>query len=146
MRMKMLAHRVRADCIQCHSMMDPIGFALENFDGIASWRTEDNGNPVDPTGTLFDGSKVDGPTSLRNWLVSNYSNAFVEVAAEKLLTYALGRGVDYQDMPLVRSIARDAARSGNRFSALVLGVVNSPAFQINMKLEAPSAPKQSVSR
>jgi hypothetical protein len=133
MRQKMLDHRVRADCIQCHSMMDPIGFSLENFDGIASWRTEDEGQPVDASAQVFDGTKINGPVGLRTWLLG-YSDQFVQVVAEKLLTYALGRGVEYQDMPLVRSIAREAARSENRFSALVLGVVRSKPFQMNMKL------------
>jgi hypothetical protein len=112
MRQKMLDHRVRSDCIQCHSMMDPIGFSLENFDAIAVWRTHDEGTPVDPASQVFDGTKIDGPTGLRKWLMG-YSDQFVEVAAEKLLTYALGRGVEYQDMPLVRSIARDAGKTIN---------------------------------
>jgi hypothetical protein len=133
MRQKMLDHRVRADCIQCHSMMDPIGFSLENFDGIASWRTQDEGQPVDASAQVFDGTKIDGPVGLRTWLLG-YSDQFVQVVAEKLLTYALGRGVEYQDMPLVRSIARDAAHNENRFSALVLGVARSKPFQMNMKL------------
>jgi len=134
MRQKMLDHRVRSDCVQCHSMMDPIGFSLENFDAIASWRTHDEGNLVDPTATVFDGTKINGPTGLRNWLAT-YSNQFVQVVAEKLLTYALGRGVEYQDMPLVRSLARDAAKDGNKFSALVLGVVKSKPFQMNIKMQ-----------
>jgi hypothetical protein len=134
MRQKMLDHRVRSDCIQCHSMMDPIGFALENFDAIASWRMQDEGNPIDATSTMFDGTKVDGPAGVRNWLVK-YSDQFAEVAVEKLLTYALGRGVEYQDMPLVRSISRDAAKNGNKFSALVLGVVKSKPFQTSIKVE-----------
>ena len=146
MRMKMLAHRVRADCVQCHSMMDPIGFSLEQFDGIAQWRTDDNGNPVGEEVTLFDGTKVQGPTQLRNWLVNNYSSAFIEVAAEKMLVYALGRGVEYQDMPLVRKIARDAARQNNKFSALVLAVVKSDPFQKNQKVDEAPAPKQAASR
>ena len=134
MRQKMLDHRVRSDCVQCHSMMDPIGFSLENFDAIAAWRTTDEGTPVDPAATVFDGTKINGPTGLRNWLAT-YSDQFVQVVGEKLLTYALGRGVDYQDMPLVRSLSRDAAKNGNRFSALVLGVVKSKPFQMNMKME-----------
>src|SRR5438094_3125775 len=134
MRQKMLDHRVRSDCVQCHSMMDPIGFSLENFDAIAAWRTTDEGTPVDPAATVFDGTKINGPTGLRNWLAT-YSDQFVQVVAEKLLTYALGRGVEYQDMPLVRSLSRDAAKNGNRFSALVLGVVKSKPFQMNMKME-----------
>jgi hypothetical protein len=137
MRQKMLNHRVRADCIQCHSMMDPIGFSLEPFDGIGLRRTLDEGQAIDPKSKVYDGSEIDGPIGLRKWLVANYSDQFVEVAAEKLLTYALGRGVEYQDMPLVRAIARDAARNQNRFSALVLGVVNSKPFQMNMKVAEP---------
>jgi len=133
MRQKMLAHRVRSDCVQCHSMMDPIGFSLENFDAIASWRTTDEGNLVDPASTVFDGTRIDGPAGLRNWL-TGYSDQFVQVVAEKLLTYALGRGVEYQDMPLVRSLARDASKNGNKFSALVLGVVKSKPFLMNMKM------------
>jgi hypothetical protein len=137
MRRKMLDHRVRADCIQCHSLMDPIGFSLENFDGIGLWRSHDEGTPVDASAQVFDGTTLDGPAGLRNWLAT-YHDQFVEVVAEKLLTYALGRGVEYQDMPLVRAIARDAGRSGNRFSALVLGVVRSKPFQMNMKQDSPA--------
>ena len=137
MRQKMLDHRVRSDCIQCHSMMDPIGFALENFDAIAAWRTQDEGNSIDPTATMFDGSKVSGPAGVRNWL-SGYSDQFVEVTAEKLLTYALGRGVDHQDMPLVRSIAHDAAKNGNKFSTIVLDIVKSKPFLMNMKVQEAS--------
>jgi Protein of unknown function (DUF1585)/Protein of unknown function (DUF1588) len=133
----MLDHRVRSDCIQCHSMMDPIGFALENFDAIAAWRTQDEGNSIDPTSTMFDGTKVNGPTGVRNWL-AGYSDQFVEVTVEKLLTYALGRGVDYQDMPLVRSIAHDAAKNGNKFSTIVLDIAKSKPFLMNMKVQEAS--------
>jgi len=136
MRQKMLDHRVRPDCVQCHSLMDPIGFSLENFDGIGIWRTHDGDAAVDPTGQLFDGAKIDGPAALRKWL-GTYSTQFVQVVTEKLLVYALGRGVEYQDMPVVRAIARDAVRNQNRFSALVLGVVNSKPFQMNMKVADP---------
>jgi hypothetical protein len=135
MRKKMLDHRVRADCIQCHSMMDPIGFSLESFDGVAFKRALDEGQAIDAKSKVFDGTEISGPIGLRRWLVSSYSDQFVEVAAEKLLTYALGRGVEYQDMPVVRSIAHDAEGRGNRFSALVLNVVKSKAFQMNMKTQ-----------
>jgi hypothetical protein len=142
MRKKMEDHRVRNDCAQCHRLMDPIGFSLENFDGIASWRTLDENQAIDPKTTTFDNTPLNGPTDLRNWIVSKYSNVFVEVTAEKLLTYALGRGVEYQDMPLVRQLAREAGRNGNRFSALVLGVVKSRPFQMNTRGEdATPAPK-----
>jgi uncharacterized protein DUF1592/uncharacterized protein DUF1588/uncharacterized protein DUF1587/uncharacterized protein DUF1585/uncharacterized protein DUF1595 len=137
MRQKMLEHRVRADCVQCHSLMDPIGFSLENFDGIGAWRSKDGDAEVDATGQLFDGTKIDGPVALRNWL-AGYSTQIVQVMAEKLLVYALGRGVEYRDMPLVRSIARDAGRNQNRFSALVLGVVNSKPFQMNTRAAEPA--------
>jgi hypothetical protein len=139
MREKMLEHRVRADCIQCHSLMDPIGFSLENFDGIGLWRSHEDGTPVDASAQLFDGTRINGPTGLRDWLVS-YRTQFTELAVEKLLTYALGRGVDYQDMPLVRAITHDAERGGSHFSALVLGVVNSKPFQMNMKPREAATP------
>jgi hypothetical protein len=136
-RQKMMDHRVRADCVQCHKLMDPIGFALENFDGVGSWRTQDEGTPVDASDQIFDGTTVEGPAGLRRWL-TGYSDQFVQVVAEKLLAYGLGRGVEHQDMPLVRSIARDAARADHRFSSLILAVVRSKPFQMNMKMvEAP---------
>jgi hypothetical protein len=139
MRKKMEDHRVRQDCVQCHQLMDPLGFALENFDGIALWRTLDEGQAIDSTAKTFDNTQVTGPDDLRNWLSAKYADQFVTVATEKLLTYALGRGVEYQDMPLVRQLARDAVKSDSRFSALVLGVVKSRPFQMNTRGEAPSA-------
>lgn len=135
MREKMQDHQVRPDCIQCHRLMDPIGFALENFDGIGSWRDLDGGVAVDASGTLFDGTPVGSPGDLRAWL-AGYPDQFTRVAAEKLLTYALGRGMEAADMPLVREIARDAGQNEYRFSALVLGVVRSDPFRMNMKLAA----------
>jgi hypothetical protein len=133
MREKMLEHRVRQDCVQCHRLMDPIGFALENFDGIGLWRSHDEGTSIDASAQLFDGAMVDGPLALQRWL-TGYSQQFARVAVEKLLTYGLGRGVEHQDMPLVRAIARDAARDGYRFSAIVLGVVKSAPFHTNTNL------------
>jgi hypothetical protein len=103
------------------------------------WRTQDEGSPIDAAGVLVDGTKVDGVASLRNTLV-RYSDQFERVVAEKLLTYALGRGVEYQDMPMVRSIVRDSAPGKYKFSSLVLGIVKSPAFQMNMK----AAPAKAV--
>ena len=133
MRHKMETHRVRPDCVQCHRLMDPIGFALENFDAIGLWRSEDESQPIDTNTQVFDNTKVTNPVELRNWLTTNYSNQFVRVASEKLLTYALGRGAEYRDMPLVRAIARDADKNGDRFSALVMGIVKSRPFQMNTK-------------
>jgi mono/diheme cytochrome c family protein len=138
MRQKMFDHRVRSDCIQCHAMIDPIGFSLENFDAIAAWRTQDEGSPIDAATTMYDGAKVNGPAGLRNWL-TGYSDQFVQVATEKLLTYALGRGTEHQDMPLIRAIARNAAKEGNKFSALVLDIVKSRPFLMNMKVQEASA-------
>ena len=106
--------------------MDPIGFALENFDAIGRWRTADDGAPIDPSGTLFDGTRIDGPAELRDMLAAR-PEIFVGVMTEKLLTYALGRGLEYYDMPTVRKIVRDAEAQDYRFSALIMGIVNSPA-------------------
>jgi cytochrome c551/c552 len=135
MRQQMEAHRANPACAGCHKMMDPIGFALENFDGIGKWRTKDAGQKVNASGQLTDGTKIDGVVDLRNALL-RYSPQFARVVTEKLLTYALGRGVEYQDMPVVRAIVRDAARNDYRFSALIEGIVNSEPFQMNRKREA----------
>jgi len=135
MRQKMLDHRVRPDCVQCHRLMDPIGFSLENFDAIGLWRTQDEGTDVDPKAQLFDNSPVASPADLRNWLAQKYDRQFVEVSTEKLLTYALGRGTEYRDRPLIRAIARDAIKNNGRFSSMVLGVVRSQPFQMNTRTE-----------
>ena len=142
MRERMIEHRVRADCIQCHRLMDPIGFALENFDAIGLWRSHDGGSPVDASGQLFDGTTIDGPVALRTWL-AGYSQQFVRVTVEKMLTYALGRGLEYQDMPLVRSIARDVGQDA-RFSELVMAIVKSAPFQMNTRSEGEAEPSQTT--
>jgi hypothetical protein len=138
MRQKMLTHRVRQDCVQCHRLMDPIGFSLENFDGIGLWRTTDEGEAINPKDLLFDNTTVTGPVELRDWLATKYGKQFTEVAVEKLMTYALGRGVEYRDMPLVRAITRDVLKNNGRFSAIVVGIVKSQPFQVNMRVEAPA--------
>ena len=135
MRKKMEDHRVRQDCVQCHRLMDPIGFSLENFDAIGLWRSHDEGEDINPKDRLFDNTQVDGPVSLREWLAATYGNQFVTVATEKLLTYALGRGVEAGDMPLVRAITHDVLKNNGRFSAIVLGIVRSQPFQVNMRSE-----------
>ena len=132
MRQLMEAHHTSPTCASCHQIFEPIGIAMENFDAVGAWRTEDGGSPIDATGVLADGTKVNGAVSLRDVLVK-YSGQFERVVTEKLLTYALGRGVEYQDMPMVRSIVREAAPSNYKFSSLVLGIVKSPVFQMNMK-------------
>jgi hypothetical protein len=145
MREMMLTHRVRPDCVQCHRLMDPIGFSLEAFDAIGTLRSADNGQPLDVSAELFDNTKTTGPAGLRAWL-TGYSNQFVTVASEKLLTYALGRGLDHHDMPLVRAIARDARAQGNRFSVLVMGIVKSKPFQTNVKLPAGEGEDAKITR
>jgi mono/diheme cytochrome c family protein len=132
MRQQMELHRTTEPCKSCHKIMDPIGFTLENFDAIGQWRTEDGGVPVDATGEIVDGTKMNGVAGLREVLL-RYSPQFVRVATEKLLIYGLGRGAEHYDMPLVRSIVRDAAPGNYRFSSLVLGIVKSPQFQMNTK-------------
>jgi hypothetical protein len=112
-----------------------MGLALENFDAVGAWRTQDGDSPIDATGVLVDGTKVDGIASLRDSLVRR-SDQFVRVVTEKLLTYALGRGVEYQDMPLVRSMVHDAAPGNYKFSSIVLSIVKSEPFQTNMKVAA----------
>jgi hypothetical protein len=128
-RERLEQHRTQEPCHSCHQIMDPLGFALENFDATGAWRTKDGGFEIDPSGELYDGTKVTGPVSLRNALVAR-SGLFVSNFTEKLLTYALGRGVEYYDMPAVRSIDRSAAQNGNRFSSLILGIVSSAPFQM----------------
>jgi len=133
LRQQMEMHRRVEPCASCHKIMDPIGIAMENFDAIGKWRTTDEGNPIDASGTLVDGTKMNGVVDLRNALVK-YSPQFVRNVTERLMTYAMGRGVEYHDMPMIRSIVRDAGTKDYRFSSLVLGVVKSPQFQTNMKL------------
>jgi mono/diheme cytochrome c family protein len=132
-RERMEEHRSNPVCSACHKIMDPIGLSLENFDGVGKWRTVDSGFKIDASGQLVDGTKIDGPASLRKALAGNYGDAFIRTLAEKLLTYGVGRELHYYDMPVVRAITRDAARSDNRFSSLVLGIVNSAPFQMRMK-------------
>jgi uncharacterized protein DUF1592/uncharacterized protein DUF1588/uncharacterized protein DUF1587/uncharacterized protein DUF1585/uncharacterized protein DUF1595 len=132
LRQRMELHRTNPACASCHSIMDPIGFALENFDHAGKWRAMDGVTPIDASGQLVDGTKLDGPESLRSALLAR-SDVFVEVAAEKMLTYAIGRALRPQDMPSVRAIARGAAKDKYRFSSLVLGVVKTPQFQMRTK-------------
>jgi len=138
MRQQMEMHRKVEPCASCHKIMDPIGFSMENFDAIGKWRTTDDGNSIDASGILVDGSKLDGVKGMREALL-HYSPQFVRVLTEKLLIYALGRGTEYYDMPLVRSIVHDAESSDYRFSSLVLGVVKSAPFQMNTKMPVTAA-------
>jgi hypothetical protein len=129
-RQRMEAHRANPTCAACHKVLDPFGFALDNFDGIGAWRDlSEAGEPIDAAVTLLDGSKVDGPSSLRQALLAR-PQVFVGTMTEKMLTYALGRGLESYDMPAVRKILRDAAAHDDRFSALVMGIVKSAPFQM----------------
>ncbi|HLH45075.1 MAG TPA: DUF1592 domain-containing protein [Bryobacteraceae bacterium] len=129
MREQMEEHRANPVCASCHKTLDPIGFALENFDAVGAWRSRDAGNPIDASGQLADGTKVDGVVALREALLSR-PEVFVTTLTKKLLTYALGRGLDYRDMPQVRAIERKAAENHYRFSSLISGVVNSAPFRM----------------
>jgi mono/diheme cytochrome c family protein len=132
MRQQMEMHRKKEPCASCHKIMDPIGFSMENFDAVGHWRTMDGDTAVDAKGVLVDGSRLDGVKDMREALL-RYSPQFLRVITEKLLIYGLGRGTEYYDMPLVRSIVHGAERNNYRFSSLVLGVVTSDAFQMNQK-------------
>jgi cytochrome c553 len=132
LRQRMEQHRANAACASCHRVMDPIGFAMENFDHAGKWRVADGAAPVDATGVLVDGTRLDGVESLRRALVAR-PDLFAGVATEKLLTYAIGRALRPQDMPSVRAVTRAAAPSRYTFSSLVLAVVRTPQFQMRTK-------------
>ena len=132
LRERLEAHRVQPVCASCHKIMDPIGFSLENFDLIGKWRDTDGGVPINSSGVLVDGTPLKTSADLRKALLSR-SDMFVTTATEKMLTYALGRAVDYNDMPTVRSIVRDASKNDDRFSSLVLGIAKSAQFQTRVK-------------
>jgi hypothetical protein len=128
-RERMEEHRKDPTCNSCHRVMDPLGLALDNFDVTGAWRIKDNEVPVDSTGDLYDGTKMNGPAGLRQALLK-HSDVVLRSFVENLLTYALGRRVEYADMPAVRAIIRDAAKRNNRMSSFILGVVNSAAFRM----------------
>ena len=131
-RERMEQHRKNAPCAGCHKIMDPIGLALENFDGVGRWRTRDEGMAIDTSGQLVDGTKVAGADGLRNALM-RYPDAFSQTLTEKLLMYAVGRTAHHEDMPVVRAVTRKAAHDQYRFSSLVMAVVESGPFQMRMK-------------
>jgi len=135
LREQMTLHRKNEPCAGCHKLMDPIGFALENFDADATWRTRQGGEggvPLDTSAVLWDGTKVNGPLELRQALL-RYSPQFVRTVTEKLMTFALGRGVEYQDMPVIRSIVREADKSDDRFLSILMGIIQSEPFQKRTK-------------
>jgi hypothetical protein len=122
-------HRKNPVCASCHARMDPLGFSLENFDAIGQWRTTEAGIPIDASGVLLDGTKVSGPADLRNALVAR-KEQFVQAVTGKLLTYALGRGMEYYDAPTIRRVVRTSARDDYRWSSVILGIVKSAPFQM----------------
>ena len=129
MRDRMAAHRVNQPCAGCHRLIDPVGFTLENYDAVGRWRTADQDAPIDASGGLPDGSQFAGVSGLREALLSR-PDVFVTVLAEKLLTYGLGRGLEFYDAAAVRKIVRDARDNDYRFSSLIAGIVNSTPFQM----------------
>jgi hypothetical protein len=138
LREQMTLHRSNEPCASCHLIMDPIGYALENFAGDGQWRTKDGGaggTPIDAASRLWDGTDVNGPVELREMLLG-YSPQFVRMFTEKLMTYALGRGVEYYDMPVIRQIVHEAEQTDYRFSSIVLGIVASPPFRMRTKSDA----------
>jgi cytochrome c551/c552 len=135
-RERMAAHRQPA-CAGCHQMIDPLGFALESFDGVGAWRTQENGRPIDSSARLADGTEVNGVVELRNTLVSR-PDAFAQTVTEKMLIYALGRGLQHYDMAVVRAIVREARAKDYSFSSIVLGIVRSTPFQMRAASEKSS--------
>ncbi|OLC48373.1 MAG: hypothetical protein AUH43_09660 [Acidobacteria bacterium 13_1_40CM_65_14] len=136
MREQMQVHRANATCAACHGRMDPIGFALENYDAVGRWREQDAGAPIDASGKLPDGTEFQGPAGLSRLLLTKYQDDFLRTATEKLLTYALGRGVEYYDYPTIRSINREAARDNYRVSSWILAIVKSTPFQMRRALDS----------
>jgi hypothetical protein len=132
-RERIAEHRKNPACSGCHQLMDPVGFALENYDAVGRWRTIDDGKPIDVSGSLPDGSKFDGATGLQQALLSRPEN-FATTFTDKLLTYALGRGVEPYDAPAVRKVVREAGKNDFRFSSFILGIVNSTPFQMRRSL------------
>jgi hypothetical protein len=138
LRAQMELHTTKPFCAGCHKIMDPVGFALENFDAVGKWRTEEHGEPIVATGKLVDGTEIDGASELRTALLK-YSDRFVQTLTEKLMTYALGRGLEYYDMPAVRQIARAGEEQDYKFSSIVVGIVESPQFRMRARESAPEA-------
>ena len=137
MRQRMEQHRANPVCAGCHARMDPIGFSMENFDAIGKWRSTEGKNPIDASGVLPDGTKFQGSAEMQKIFLS-HPEVFVTTLTEKLLTYALGRGVEYYDEPVVRSIMREAAPNHYRWSAIILGIVKSAPFQMRVSQEQTS--------
>jgi hypothetical protein len=139
MRDAMIKHRENPACAGCHAKMDPIGFALENFDAVGRWRADDAGKPIDTASRLVDGTTIDGLAGVQSLLLAK-PEAFVGALTEKLLMYATGRNVQYYDAPAVRAIVRSAAAKNYEFSAIVLGIVESVPFRMRSARAAEQPP------
>ena len=144
-RQQLEQHRADPTCASCHKRMDPLGFGLENFDAVGAWRTNEPGGEIDASAELPDGTKVDGVAALRDALVRR-PEVFATTMTEKLLTYGLGRGLTYRDMPVVRGIVRQAAGRDYRFSSIVLGIVGSKPFQMKMIEDAVTGTRDEPER
>jgi hypothetical protein len=146
-RQRMEMHRSQPSCNACHGIMDPIGMSLENFDAMGKWQNKDaeTGTLIDTAGKMADGLAVNGPDDLRKALVA-HSNQFVQTLTVNLMTYALGRSVEYFDMPVVRKIVRDADHNGDRFEAIVKGIVDSPEFQMQQPRSGGDKPADKTAR
>lgn len=138
-RERLEEHRRNPACATCHRVMDPLGFSLDNFDAVGRWRSKEDGLPIDASGQLADGTKINGVEDLRHALLE-HPERFVSTLTEKLMTYALGRGLEYYDMPVVRGITRDAARDDDRFSSIVMGIVQSTPFEMKRAHEVETPP------
>jgi len=143
LRDRMTEHATNPACAACHQMMDPVGFALESFNAIGQWRNDEYGQKLDLSGWLVDGTKFDGPSQLREALM-RFAPQFVQTMTIRLMTYALGRGVEYYDMPTVRSVVKEADAKGDKFSAFVMAIVESAPFQNNQAAEKSLAEDHNV--
>ena len=144
-RARLELHRKNPTCASCHAIMDPLGFALENFDGVGTWRLKEDGGIVDASGKLVDGTAVDGPVTLRQGLVRR-REMFVRTLTQKMMTYGLGRGLEASDMPLVRAVATGAGKHNYQFSTLVLGIVESAPFTMKKPVTAEAPAKVALAQ
>jgi Protein of unknown function (DUF1588)/Protein of unknown function (DUF1585) len=141
-REQLEVHRKNPVCASCHRVIDPPGFALENFNSVGQWQAATpDGTPIDTAGVLADGAKVNGPAALREAILSR-PDAFVTTLTDRMLTYALGRGLEPSDMPVVRRIVKKAAQTDHRFASIIIGIVESAPFQMRATLE----PVETVNR
>jgi hypothetical protein len=139
-RQRLERHRADAACASCHRRMDPIGFGLENYDAIGAWREKEGQQTIDATGEFLDGTRFHGPAELKEILLTQYRDDFLRCLTEKMLTYALGRKLDYYDAPAVAQIVEDLHRDDYRFSTLVVGIVRSEPFRF-MITPQPADPR-----